>query len=360
MTAALTQEHPSKTATARRAIVVCDQWLGSNGYAGMNALRRAGWSVLVVPEWEYVPVKWTTPAMRAIGRLIRPRAVKELSAALARAANDFNPSMLLVFKGTFITPGVLASLRARGVGTYCFFPDVSTRAHGPFLPRALPQYDMVFTTKSFGVGDMKSLGVRNATVLLHAFDPELHRPLDLSDDDHARYDCDASFIGTWSPKKERILAALQERLPDLRLRIWGAQWTKAGSPGLSRAIQGRAIEGLEYVKAIRASTINLALLSEQRRGASSGDQVTSRTFHIPAAGGFMLHERTSELLSLLTEGEDVACFGDADELAAKVQHYLAQPAERSTIAQNGRRTVEAEHSWDHRIRDILAYHESRT
>jgi hypothetical protein len=32
-------------ATGRRAIVVCDQWLGSNGYAGMKALRRAGWSV---------------------------------------------------------------------------------------------------------------------------------------------------------------------------------------------------------------------------------------------------------------------------------------------------------------------------
>ena len=51
---------------------------------------------------------------------------------------------------------------------------------------------------------------------------------------------------------------------------------------------------------------------------------------------------------------------DVDELAAKVQHFLSRPAERSTIAENGRRTVEAEHSWDHRIRDILAYHESRT
>jgi glycosyltransferase involved in cell wall biosynthesis len=324
----------------------------------MKALRRAGWSVLVAPEREYVPVKWTTKLMRAIGRAIRPRAVREFNVALRESANALAPSMLLVFKGTFLTPDTLIYLRERGVRTYCFFPDVSTRAHGPYIPRTLPVYDMVFTTKSFGPADMQLLGVSNAHVLLHAFDPDLHRPTDVAEDERSRYACDVSFIGTWSPKKEQLLAALRERAPDVHLRVWGAQWERATSAVLRSAVEGRAIEGVEYVKAIAASTINLGLLSERRTGASSGDQVTSRTFHIPAAGGFMLHERTGELLALFQEGEHVACFGDVDEMVSAVKHYLSDLPRRNAIAEAGRCLVERAHSWDHRIQTILSYHDS--
>src|SRR5687767_3806613 len=34
----------------RRALAVCDLWYGSNGFAGVKALRRTLWDVVVVPE----------------------------------------------------------------------------------------------------------------------------------------------------------------------------------------------------------------------------------------------------------------------------------------------------------------------
>src|SRR6185312_10215224 len=102
---------------------------------------------------------------------------------------------------------------------------------------------------------------------------------------------------------------------------------------------------------------NLAILSEQRVGASSGDLLTSRSFHIPACGGFMLHERTAELSEVLTENESVACFSDADEMIEQIDRYVTDDAARAAIAARGREVIAAAHSWDDRIREILAHHD---
>lgn len=345
------------TVETRRAIVVCDQWLGSNGYAGMKALRRTGWSVQVLSEWEYVPVRWQTRSLRMLGRGIRPACVREFNSALISATRRMRPDMLLVFKGTFVRADAIAAIRGMGSRAYCFYPDVSVLAHGPQIPRALREYDWIFTTKSFGVRDMReNLAIEHASVIHHAFDPDLHRPIALAPSDTQRYACDVSFIGTWSPKKERVLGHLARKLPSVRLRIWGEQWWKNKDKTLTPWIEGHEITGDEYARAIGASRINLCILSERREGASSGDQVTSRTFHIPACGGFMLHERTDELLELFTEGESVIGFGDEDELVSAVERWLGQDAERRRIADSGLQLVRQNHSWDHRIAAILTRH----
>lgn len=346
----------------KRAVVVCDQWLGSNGYAAMKALRRAGWSVKVAPEREFIPVRWRSLAGRAVGRIVRSLAVREFNSQLLTQTVRHKPDFLLVFKGTFVNGSTLSDLRERGIRTYCFYPDVSFRTHGKYLPTALPEYDWVFTTKRFGLDDLRAeLGITEASVLLHAYDADLHRPVLCSEDELERYMCDVSFIGTWSPKKEAVLSALAAAVPSLRLRIWGEQWSRVSKTSvLAGAIAGHEVTGEEYVLAITASRINLGILSEQRMGASSGDQVTSRTFHIPAVGGFMLHERTDELLEIFTEDVNVACYSDAKELVAKVMEFLPQRGRRHEVARQGRAVVETRHSWDHRIQEILVHHAEST
>jgi hypothetical protein len=344
----------------RRAMVVCDQWLGSDGYAGMKALRRAGWDVHVIPEWEYVPVRWRSKAMKSLGRVIRAAAERELNAELLLQAKRLRPEFLLVFKGRFITPGTITALRKLGVRCYNFYPDVSFRAHGPHLPKVLPEYDWIFTTKSFGLADMREqLGVTRASLMLFAFDPDLHRPMNLSDQDRRIFECDVSYIGTWSPKKEELLAEIVRRRPDVNLRIWGEQWWKAttGKQLLQRAIGGREVMGAEFVKAICSSAINLSIMSEKRVGASNGDQVATRTFSVPACGAFVIHDRTDEVLQLFKEDHEIVCYSDMDDLIRKIDTYLANPAERRAIAGRGQAVVRARHSWDNRVREVLSHHE---
>ena len=119
----------------------------------------------------------------------------------------------------------------------------------------------------------------------------------------------------------------------------------------------RAAVGEEYVRAIAGSSINLGLLSERRAGSSDGDRITSRTFHVAACGGFLLHERTEEVLQIFHEGTSIVCFGDAQEMVARIDQFLPLATRRREIAECGRAVVQAGHSWDSRIQEILALHD---
>ena len=328
----------------------------------MTALRRKGWNVTDFAQREYVPLRWRSRAMKAAGKLLRAGAARELNRAILSAARHGRPEIFLAFKGTYVFASTLKQLQAQGVRTYCVYPDVSFRVHGPYIPKALPCYDWVFTTKTFGIEDMREqLGMTRTSFILHAADPDLHRPVPLTADDSNQFGCDASFIGTWSPKKEAMLTQLVEQLPGLQLRVFGSQWDRVGTDSpLSPHIMGRPVYTLDYVKAILASKINIAILSEARQGASAGDQITSRTFHIPASGGFMLHERTDEVLQVFEEGKHMACFSDAAELTDKIRYYLEHDEKRAQIVAAGHEETAAKHTWDQRIEAILTKHAELT
>ncbi|HUP22937.1 MAG TPA: glycosyltransferase [Thermoanaerobaculia bacterium] len=334
-------------------LAVAELWQGSDGHGFVQGFRRFGHSVRVVPAEAYFPAYWRSRPLRLVRRLLEHWFVRELAQAISLEASHLRPHLFFAFKGRVIPPGAISDLRQSGVICTCFYPDVSFRAHGRYLPRTLPFYDHVFTAKSFGVRDLAEAGVANATFLPHGFDPAVHFPIQPSAEERERYESDVCFIGTWSPKKERILTELISRFPHLKLAIWGDQWSNRGKI-LEPFVRGQPVFGLEYTKVLACSRIALGLLSEIRTGASSGDRTTSRTFQIPATGTLMLHERTDELLQFFREGEECACFADGDELAQKVQHFLGNDEERMRIAAQGRaRSLASDYSTDARVRVIL-------
>jgi hypothetical protein len=336
-----------------RILAVSATWLGATDYGYVRAFRRAGHSVAVVPESEYFPGHWASVPLRALRRLALPSIVRDFQAHLLAEARRLEPDLFFVFKGSYVEPQSIDAIRAMGAIAINVYPDVSFRSHGPYLPRALPKYDWIFTTKSYGVADLlHELGIISASFMPHGYDPEVHAPVTLDHCDRARYGCDASFIGTWSPKKEALLTSLKRALPHLDLKIWGHQWDRAQA--LGAAVVGQPVTGREYAKAVTASLVNIAILSEARGEATSGDLTTTRTFEVPAIGGFMLHERNTEVASFFEEGRECAMFGDADELVCKVRHALGQPQERDRVIQAGRgRSVKSGYSVDHKAYAVV-------
>ena len=66
-----------------------------------------------------------------------------------------------------------------------------------------------------------------------------------------------------------------------------------------------------------------------------------RTFEIPACKAFQLAERSYEHAELLfKDGESILCFDDVNDLAKKIQHYLANDDERTSIANAGHRIAQ--------------------
>ncbi|WP_312796851.1 CgeB family protein [Tianweitania sp.] len=337
-----------------RILAVAETWQGSNAYAFVRSFRRAGHSVsLLADEW-FAASGWQSRPMKAARRLLWPMILREATDAALREAAQFRPHLFFVFKGIMVSPQAIRAVQAQGGVAINFWPDTSFVDHGKTAAQALPCYDWIFTTKTFGPADLQArFSITNASFLPHGFDPETHKPTAMDRSDATLYGCDASFIGTWSPKKEKLLVALMSALPSLNLKIWGSQWERAG-PSLCAYIQRRPIFGAEYAKAIGAAKVNIAILFEGNANAVSGDRLTSRSFHIPASRGFMLHERSDEIADHFAEDRDCAMFGSAEELAEKVRFFLAHDEARHRIAQAGRsRALSSGYSIDDRARTVI-------
>jgi spore maturation protein CgeB len=338
-----------------RAIVIRENWLGCTGLSAANALMRKDIAVQSVVESEFFP-SWKSIPMKVVSKLVRRGEIREFNNALIGLGDVFRPHLVLVVKGALVRAESIRKLKRMGVRCICFYPDGSMLAHGPNIPETIPEYDWVFTTKSFGPSDMERLfGMTRCSYLPHAADPEVHKPRKPgSKEETLKYQCDLSFIGGWDPGKEAILSEIARAFPGRSMKIWGARWENVPrSSILTPFIQHREIFGPGYALGIGSSRINLGLLQGKMKGSSSGDLITSRTFHLPACGGFMLHERTPDLAEVFEDGVECASFAGAKEAIGQVEKYMNDEQSRAAIAEKGRERVLKQHLWDHRADAIL-------
>jgi spore maturation protein CgeB len=187
-----------------------------------------------------------------------------------------------------------------------------------------------------------------------AANPALPDPGPLSESERKVLGGPVGFIGHWEPVTERRLLHLLRNGIDLG--IYGAGWQKAKAQReIERACHYRLVEGEEYARAIASFDVNLGIVSKWNRSHTA-----SRTFQIPALGGFLLHERNELVTHYFKEGVEAEFFDSDDELLEKCRHYLAHPDERRRIAEAGRhRCVESSYFEPDRIRAILPVLEER-
>ena len=335
-------------------------WWGSDARALAVALRRSGNTLIEVINEDYFPLQWSNFSLKVLRRLAKPLFIQNFNQVVLGHVDNPAIDFVLVFKGMFLKASTLELFRKRGVPIYCFYPDVSFADHGPEIQKCLALYDCVFTTKTFHLVDASLRNrLRNLQLVKHGFDPEVHRTIPLTQRMEKHYGCDVSFIGCWSPKKERLVATILKNIPGCEIKLWGPGWNRA-----SRVVQkcwvGRGAYGDEMAVIYQASKINLGLLSEAAQDTTSGDQTTVRTWQIPASGGFMLHEATAELAQYFASGNEVATFDNADDLSMQVEHYLACPDERARISMAGQqRCITGRYTYAAAAKVICAYYEQR-
>jgi len=337
-----------------KILCVGQEWRGSNASGLFYALSRIGCVITICNERTYVGVQAVSVPGKILNRIANPFQIHEFNKVLRKAIDGYKPDLVLVYKGAYVQPESIDFWKGKGIPVVNFFPDVSFLAHGSLIPRCIPKYDHIFTTKTFAAKDLETqFGVERekVTFVPHGFDPLIHHKLEVNPGDD--FCCDASFIGNYSKHKASYLSALKNGLPSLNLKIWGGTWGQNTHANLKDSIQGAGIQGDYYALALNASKINIALLSEKVEGASSGDLITSRTFHIPGSGGFMLHQRTDEVLEQFREGAEMACFASPEELKEKVDYYLKHENEREAIRQKGYERALREYSLDKRAAFVL-------
>ena len=341
-----------------RILVIGASWHGSNCTGLARGFRELGHVVDLLGSDQFFPKTDRSFSSRAFRRLGSRFYERQFNSHILEHLLIIKPDFVVVFKGNFVQTHTLNRIKEGGMWLCNFYPDVSFMCHKAVDPSGFRFYNHIFTTKTFGINDFKEqLDIENTSYLPHGFDRDVHRPVGNT---IGNQETDVSFIGTWSPHKQKLLEGLVNRGDTFDLKIWGAQWEKSLAGNLEESIQGYKVMGDYYALAIGNSKINLGLLSEKREGATRGDQITSRTFHIPASGGFLLHERTTEVLNYFEEGKEFACFGSSEELIEKVRYYLANEEERLQIAKAGYQRCLKENSLVNRAQVIIDIYESET
>jgi len=332
-----------------KVLAIGPLWRGSNAGGLFRAMSRQGCLLEIVDEFYYISLQTKKKYTKILERLIRPLQFAEFNNAIKKKIDIFKPDVTFVYKGAFVFPGTILYAKKHSIIVVMFFPDVSMTNHGTNSPKSIPLYDLIFTTKTYGINDLKNMyNFGNAHFIEHGFDPEIHKKISLPNIENSDFICDVSFICTYSPKKGLWLSEVKKHLPDIYLKIWGGQWEKATDPYIKNSIQYSAVFGDLYAIAIQSSKINLGILSESAIGSSSGDLIASRTFHIPGSDGFLLHEKNNESTQYFKENEEAAFFDGPEELVSQIKFFLSNPHIREKIKDAGYERALKDHSLDSR------------
>jgi hypothetical protein len=298
-----------------------------------RALESLGHRIRFVPSG--IPrTKLRFTIYRVGHHLDRPPDLFGANREMLRSAARDPLDVLWVDRGREIRASTLRRLRriAPALRMVSYSPDdMMSRYNTSVSYRAcIPLYDLHVTTKSHNVEELRALGAREVHFSDKGYDPDVHRPVELSPADRGRFACDVGFVGYFEEDRAQLMLRLAEA--GVPVAVHGPRWRQLARAHPNLIIRGGYLDGDDYARAICATRINLGFLRKSAR-----DLQTARSVEIPACAGFMLAERTDEHRRLFEEGVEAEYFGGFEELLEKCRYYLAHEAERTAIAAAGRR-----------------------
>ncbi len=241
-------------------------------------------------------------------------AAKMIRAATLRRAREINPGVKILW--------------------YCEDDMINPAHRSRWLDSAIPLFDLWVTTKSFNAeaAEMPSRGARKILFVDNSFDPALHRPIALDDEQRERFGAAISFIGTYEEPRAQSLLALARA--GMAVRVWGNGWGHLVDVEPNLKVENRPVYNDDFARVVAASTLNLGFLRKANR-----DLQTCRSIEIPACGGFMVHQRNPEISALLRENHEAVYWSSNDELVAVCRAWSGQHEGRKLIALAGRERV---------------------
>ncbi len=336
-----------------RILVVGDMTPFVTTSARVEAFRALGFAVETIDYRVFVQSESRLVTRLNHWTLLTPDIFR-LNRAIREGARRFEPDVVWIEKGTYVFPRTLRRLRNDPSLTLVYHNTDDwkvkswlQRIHWRQLLRSLPLYQVHITSNLHNVQEFRALGFPHVHHMELAANSALRDPGPISPQERRALGGPVGFIGHWEANTERALAHLVRA--GIPLKIYGDWQRRRVAPELGDSIQERSVWGDEYARAICSFDVNIGIVSELNR-----NHTASRTFQIPALGGFLLHERNDVVTKHFREGVEADFFGSDDELVEKCRHYLAHSEERLRIAAAGRRRcVESGYFEIDRVREIL-------
>jgi spore maturation protein CgeB len=280
--------------------------------------------------------------------------MNKLNSDLIKCVDHFKPDILLVNWGGTFYPETISVIRKQfNVTTINWFIDFPG---GPgVLDAAIkvaPVYDFFFTQSTDALEFHKEHGNKGGMWLNAATDPDIHRPLKLTEDEKREYGCDVCFVGSMYPERVKLL----ETLSDFNLGVWGPGWERINTDSpLKPYIRGGCVIPDIWVKIYNASKIVINYMGSYGGEAAEDKiyQASPRVFETMGCRSFQIVDAKKDVLTLFKPGEHLVCFNKIHGAKDLVKYYLNHHQERREIAQKGHREVLEKHTYVHRIKELL-------
>ncbi len=275
----------------------------------------------------------------------------EMVAQTVLASIDEKPvDIVIVMAQAPLTGRVLTELRKRGIITVLWFVEDYLRF--TYWREIAQFYDFVFTIQTGECLDLiKAAGAGEVHYLPSACDPAIHRTVELSEEERARWGSPISFVGAGYHNRQQTFAAFAE----LPFKIWGTEWP--GCRPFDKLVQenGRRLSPDEYIKIFNGTDININLHSSSERDGVDpfGDFLNPRTFELAACGAFQLVDERALLAENFKPGEEIVTFRDTRDLMQKISYYSTRPEERKQIAARAKERALREHTYAQRLQKML-------
>jgi spore maturation protein CgeB len=280
-----------------------------------------------------------------------------LQKSLIRRIMDWQPDVAFFPLGSSVWRSTLVQLKQKGVKLvqWCGLPA------GTMLERDrinLPYFDLIFQPANLADGLRAAGATGRIEYIPIGIDPEVHHPVPLTAEEQQRYGADVCFIGGLSRRFHAARRAMVEYAIEngVNIKVWGGYREHfVGSPIL-RVWQGQ-IWGEEQVKALCAAKIGLNFHVDHRAGELDRG-LNLRAFELAACGVFQLLQRVPGVGEFFEEGKEIVCFDTKEEMLDKIRYYLAHESERRQIAEAARKRVLREHTWAHRVANMIHHLEA--
>ena len=339
-----------------KLLFVGDSWLGSNARSMREALsRQPDTLVEEVAVDQYVPFS-AAAVTRVFNRALGSFQRKALKAHVWDCAAFFRPDAIVFYKGIGFDATFLRRLRTLAP-VINIFPDYSPHAYGRVLADAMGAYDLVLSTKPYHPEGWKKIyGYDNrCECVMHGYDPLL----DLRADPPSDFAVDVALVATGRAEYGELLSGVADRLDrSAKVLVTGNYWDnfRARLPDHWLFTSGR--HGVSYTESIRQAKIVLAPVQTRvvvEGRVQPGDVDTARTYQLAAAHCFFIHRRTPFVQGLYDEGSEVPMFGDAGELADKIEYYLQRDEARRAMAAAAHSRAVPAYSLDRRAAEVLRH-----
>lgn len=217
-------------------------------------------------------------------------------------------------------------------------------------------YDFVFTIDSAALEFYKNNGHLYAYQFSLATEPQVFKPKQVEQ----KYRSDICIVGYPYPNRIQLIQYLLQNT-SYKIKVVG-KWT---NPLFRfRTNQNLVIHEGWVEPSVVASFYNGAkivlnthrpfnLRQNQNKMGIIGKSINNRTFDVAACGSFQLIEFKEDLPTHFLDDDEIVSFSNNQELVQKLDYYMKYEEERQRIADNARKRVLKEHTFENRLEKML-------